>query len=917
MSSQSIKSYKAIVEKKFSLSYKKIFQYNDTHILCLNDTGKLELLDIDLEFISSDDLQIFLFSNLLINKYKWLKFVCDDNGYFGLIMSNGTEKKLITGNMSNLEEQQSQDSSQKIKEYSLLVGKYKLEELPSTVIDFTISSKGDYYYLYNDKTVKIKNQTVVKTENLMLHIIPSHHHTFLLHNASTKIEVFTGTEIKQYTIEKFYHIISLFDYGYATYSNNNSINIYSPDFVHIMTLQMSSSISQLIHLSHRKYVYLDKDKNIIFENIPNIPSKLPLNESIPETPLYIKNVLIGTVIIAYTDRIELYFGNKKLITSKSFTDILKVYLYKPNKDEYGYIHVVTKQSFYNLSLSLVVIDSIDLNIFKPFEQLIRIEKQDDVYTYIIVNGNIKMYKNNNVYKTVSNNIYDIMLINNGSQILAFGNVSYIYDFELNVISTIYSHIVSATQVTNNTIVTTIQKGGELIFYSNKGSEIYTIKNSYIVPSTKIFNIGVTSIISITNGHIKMIKIQFEKIKYEIKDFIENNNKETKEMRPKIYINYNFVNDKLNFTVNGRDLFEQIKFYKDKITKANKLSFEIIKEDSEDTNSSIEQRQSLKIIFTELGKYIKETSRFFSSQNTISGEIYSFKTDLQLSKSMKIDLQLLGRLIGKAIIHEIPIGIKLHPLILYTMIKGKIPTITEDLIREVLEDYDRAFLSTDPFKCFNSIHALHDSNCRFDEDKNTTINIVDNQSIMLLRNLTTRRITKLIKSQEPFLNYFVKGFQSIIPYRKNISLKNLDRLINGITDLTIDMIKLITIFKQNDVCNKAFEENNIPFSSSPQKEMENIFWSILQSNQEKDPKYLNIFLQTLTGSPYIFLGINSTTESFIIEITTRRTFEILPNDRILHIPCSQIIDYIKSSNKEDTEIYKSMSIESLQEFINKV
>ena len=832
-------------------------------------------------------------------------------------------------------------------------------------IDFTMSFDSTTMYTLSHDENKKQNVKIghisIPVEKTMSAIIRSHHHPFILHDSKENIITYSMSDettdyiSHTYTIKPFTHIVSFRNYGYVTYEMNKSnIEVYTPNFEHIMTIKTNSKVSNLVQLNDTQYAYLDERKTIRVETIPDNEFNVHENVKLLQPmPLYIKKITNGIILVAYTDKIEMYFGDKKVIRRVEYENIINVYLYEPSNSDLKCIYVITRKYVYKLSLSLTqiekhIIKDLDLteqdkkitkvNI-ESFSKLVYVEHNSNVYIYVLKYNEVEqrneiyMFKNGIRTRLLLGQIDDMMLINNSSQMFVIGDISYIYDYELSeeTVRKIYEPISSATQIDNNLIISVSSNSSKINIHDKNGIVVRYIPNKKINKLSDIFSINDYEIILISNGIMTTINLQQKYTDQNALEFLNEVNSNTRPMHTREYvIKYINTGGKLNFNIKDKDndFFDQIKLAINNTPR----SFILVEHKTNKYLPNVDENVILQIIFTELGKYLTKENRFFIKEDTERGTIHRFKPISNLKGvdliNAKSDLYYLGMLVGFSLANQIPLGIKLHPIILYAMLnytdssspnQPVVPAVTKESIIQIIEDYDKSFLNIEPYDCFRPTIASNNTRCQTNEETGEKLDYGNRRfnEEETVKDFTVRRINDMIKTQDLPLRSFIPGFKTVVTHNKKYSLSTLDVLITGMIEISFEKVKFHLIFNFNDLYGCIINSSITTLISSRSdvimNDVKNIIINIMEMHQAESSEYSSTFIEALTGNPYIPI-LGYTKNPLTIKVVSSGKFETLICKNTMTIPCSDIFDVLRRSDIKNSKLYKNMSNKSLRKII---
>ena len=236
-----------------------------------------------------------------------------------------------------------------------------------------------------------------------------------------------------------------------------------------------------------------------------------------------------------------------------------------------------------------------------------------------------------------------------------------------------------------------------------------------------------------------------------------------------------------------------------------------------------------------------------------------------------------------------------------MLNDPIHTVTEQLIIDIINDYNPKFLSVAPFSCFNPSLASATNECKWNDDEGVFIDVDENnaESINSLKQLTIKRFETILKDQQHVLRHFIGGFKNVVQYNGKLPLKSLDDLISGITVVTMKNVL------------KEIKFENI------KDDEKKIFLDVLKAHWVLSAEYLNIFIQALTGSPYIPItgyDIQKPLKILVI-VNGTATYNIHTCFNRMDISSYLFTDYKNSEYKATSTLYNVLSLETLKGTIN--
>jgi hypothetical protein len=304
----------------------------------------------------------------------------------------------------------------------------------------------------------------------------------------------------------------------------------------------------------------------------------------------------------------------------------------------------------------------------------------------------------------------------------------------------------------------------------------------------------------------------------------------------------------------------------------------------------------KTVFYELSKYLIDENSPFFVKDEITG-LYSLKMYTGNDKETHYSkLYFLGQLFGLALKFEQMIEINLDPILLYqlthTLSSDK---VTKEIVEKIINELDSSLLKTLPYMCYNNVMAQTNYVCIYNEDGE----IIDESE---LEKETNHKISYFIKGQKDYNRFFIKGFRSQINIKESkidkLPLNKLNELIAGITNTDLQTFNS--------------HINYINFTSEQKNILKQIIDEHIKKNGEK--KYLEMLLMVMSGFPKI--SPTGYKQSNVLRFELNENIEPKPID--IHSCFNQFIinpklfdEYLNASNKEQSELYKIFSLDTLK------
>ena len=307
----------------------------------------------------------------------------------------------------------------------------------------------------------------------------------------------------------------------------------------------------------------------------------------------------------------------------------------------------------------------------------------------------------------------------------------------------------------------------------------------------------------------------------------------------------------------------------------------------------------KTVFHELSKYLTSSNSPFFEKDEDT-KLYGLKTYTRHDKDLHNNkLYFLGQLFGLAIKLKLTIEINLNPILLYqlthTLSSNK---ITKELVSKIINELNPNLLNKTPYVCYNErLEQTYSGVCFYNEE-GEQIEISD------LEAETNKKISSSIKEHLNSNKYFIKGFRNQIDIKKSqidrLPLNKLDELIAGISNTNL------TIFNSHI--------NFINFTTEQIDILKQIINQHIALSDEKT--YLETLLLVMTGSNKIpAIGYPHSNK---LRFELQGYIEPKPID--IHSCFNQFIinprllqEYIRASNKKETELYTTFDIQTLKGF----
>ena len=248
--------------------------------------------------------------------------------------------------------------------------------------------------------------------------------------------------------------------------------------------------------------------------------------------------------------------------------------------------------------------------------------------------------------------------------------------------------------------------------------------------------------------------------------------------------------------------------------------------------------------------------------------------------------------------KLTIEINLNPILLYqlthTLSSNK---ITKELVSKIINELNPDLLNKTPYVCYNDILAQSHNVCIFNEE-GEPIEASD------LEAETNKKISSSIKEHLNSNKYFISGFRNQIDIKKSqidrLPLNKLDELIAGISNTNLEIF------------NKHI--NFIDFTPEQIDILKQIINQHIALSDEKT--YLETLLLVMTGSNKIpAIGYPHSNK---LRFELQGNIEPKPID--IHSCFNQFIinprlvqEYIRASNKKETELYTTFDIKTLKGF----
>jgi len=211
-----------------------------------------------------------------------------------------------------------------------------------------------------------------------------------------------------------------------------------------------------------------------------------------------------------------------------------------------------------------------------------------------------------------------------------------------------------------------------------------------------------------------------------------------------------------------------------LTPNSKPFFIFIDKITEEREEGIDAGGLTRTVFNELSLVLLK--KYF----TIDDDTKLCKLKYFSDESVKDKIFFIGQLFGLAIKLNQTIQINLDPILLYQLTHElDVDNLSEDIIRQIIIDYDEKLLKTYPYQCYNKdlICELNLKGICLVDDENEVINTNNDY-----KKETTKKIIEGLKKNNIITQEFIKGFRSQIDITKskidNLPIKQLDILIAG-------------------------------------------------------------------------------------------------------------------------------------------
>jgi hypothetical protein len=264
---------------------------------------------------------------------------------------------------------------------------------------------------------------------------------------------------------------------------------------------------------------------------------------------------------------------------------------------------------------------------------------------------------------------------------------------------------------------------------------------------------------------------------------------------------------------------------------------------------------------------------------------------------------IGKIFNLSIHYNIPLHIKLHPFILYQIIKNdNIIGASYMILEKFIQEHYKHLLNKKPFNLIN--YDIFKQNNVYENIDDEYIEVRFENIKQYIKNYIYDNYYIDIKQQ---LEHFKLGFNdfSLInkQYLNYFNINDIERLIIGISNIDFNLLKKhLTIF---------LYENKL--------EETEIIWKILQE-YSNDKEYISVFLEFCTGTPYIPLnGYTSFPLRIIIDdinniISCHTCFNYFNINEIEYNKLCYL--YINNIDElKNNKLYQYLSKISLQNIIN--